>query len=467
MFTIAIVGRPNVGKSTLFNKLVGKELAIVNDYAGVTRDRKEAIGILGNMEFKVIDTAGWNEDPKKNTIESEMVKQTETAIKIADICLFLLDGKDGVQPTDQYFANKLRNFNKNCILLVNKCDTVSLETNFDKEFYKLGFGNPVAISAEHKNGFNLLYDSIEPYYNEYRRKTEELEDLEGKLNNSDNENSNSKDDCKPLQLAIVGRPNSGKSTLINRLLNEDRVITGEEAGITRDSIAIDWEYNGRKIKLIDTAGIRKKRNITEELEKYSVEESMRAIKFAQVVLMMVDANNLFDTQDLAITSILVKEGRGVVFVLNKWDLVEDKHKLMNKAIKIVEENSPELKGCPIIPISAKDGTNIDKLMRAVFSVFADWDKHVPTSKLNQWLRLIESENPPPLFRGQTTRLKYMTQAKTRPPTFALFTNSPNRLESTSYNRFIINRLRKDFNLQNTMVRLILKKADNPYDRGRK
>ncbi len=457
MFTIAIIGRPNVGKSTLFNKLAGKSLAIVNDYAGVTRDRKEAIGNLGPMEFKIIDTAGWDDNPKKNTLESKMVEQTEIAIKIADICLFLVDGKVGIHPTDRYFADKLRSFNKDCILLVNKCDNVSLDSSFEKEFYKLGFGNPIGISAEHKNGFNLLYDSIEPYYDEYYKKTEGLEDLEREYSNNSDEN-------KPLQLAIVGRPNSGKSTLINRLLGENRVITGEKAGITRDSVAIDWEYNGRKIKLIDTAGIRKKRNIDEDLEKFSVEESMRSIKFAQVVLMMIDSRNPFDIQDLSIASILVKEGRGVVFVLNKWDLIEDKHKLMNNAIKSVEENSPELKGCPIVPISAKDGTNIDKLMKAVFNVFIDWNRHIPTSKLNQWLRLIESENPPPLFKGQTTRLKYMTQAKRRPPTFVLFTNSPDRLESTSYNRFIINRLRKDFNLQNTIVRLILKKADNPYDR---
>ena len=456
MFTIAIIGRPNVGKSTLFNKLAGKSLAIVNDYAGVTRDRKEAIGNLGPMEFKIIDTAGWDDNPKKNTLESKMVEQTEIAIKIADICLFLVDGKVGIHPTDRYFADKLRSFNKDCIILVNKCDNVSLDSSFEKEFYKLGFGNPIGISAEHKNGFNLLYDSIEPYYDEYCKKTEGLEDLEQEYSNDSDEN-------KPLKLAIVGRPNSGKSTLINRLLGENRVITGEKAGITRDSVAIDWEYNGRKIKLIDTAGIRKKRNIDEDLEKFSVEESMRSIKFAQVVLMMIDSRNPFDTQDLSIASILVKEGRGVVFVLNKWDLIEDKHKLMNNATKSVEENSPELKGCPIVPISAKDGTNIDKLMKAVFNVFIDWNRHIPTSKLNQWLRLIESENPPPLFKGQTTRLKYMTQAKRRPPTFVLFTNSPDRLESTSYNRFIINRLRKDFNLQNTIVRLILKKADNPYD----
>ncbi len=458
MFTIAIIGRPNVGKSTLFNKLVGKNLAIVKDYIGVTRDRKEAIGNLGPIEFKIIDTAGWVDNSKNETIEIKMLEQIEKAVKMSDICLFLVDGKNGIHPDDQYLAGKLRQIDKKFILLINKCDNINSDLIFDKEFYRLGFGKPIAISAEHKNEFNLIYDAIEPYYNEYIKKIEELENLDDK-NDNDDEN-------KFLKLAVIGRPNSGKSTLINRLLGEERVITGEEAGITRDSIAIDWEYNGRKIKLIDTAGIRKKRNINEDLEKFSVEESIRTIKFAQVVLLMIDSSSPFDTQDLSIASILVKEGRGVVFVLNKWDLIEDKHKLINKAIKVIEENSPELKGCPIVPISAKNGTNIDKLMSSVFKVFADWNKYIATSKLNQWLHIIESENPPPLFKGQTTRLKYITQAKIRPPTFVLFTNSPTKLENTSYNRFIINRLRKDFNLQNTIVRLILKKSKNPYDKKR-
>lgn len=456
MFTIAVIGRPNVGKSTLFNKLVGKSIAIVNDYAGVTRDRKEAIGRIGPMEFKLIDTAGWSINDNKKEFEKKMVEQTEIAIREADLCLFIVDYKSGITETDLTFAEKLRKITTPVILIANKCDT-NKEPIFDKEYYKLGFNLPIPISAEHNNGFNLLYDAIEPFYDKYIEKTKDLEEVESI-------ETTEKRDNTFLQLAIVGRPNAGKSTLINQLLGYDRVITGDEAGITRDSIAIDWEYKGKKIKLIDTAGIRKKRNIDEELEKMSVDESMHSIVFAQVVIMMIDATRAFDEQDLSIISLLIKEGRGVVFALNKWDMVEDKHKFMNESIKIVENNAPELKGCPIVPLSALNGHNIDKLMKAVFDVFKDWDKHIPTAKLNQWLRMVEEDHTPPLFKGRTTRLKYITQAKKRPPTFVLFTNSPDRLKSTNYDRYLINRLREDFNLKNTIVRILLRKAENPYDK---
>ncbi len=456
MFTIAIVGRPNVGKSTLFNKLVGKPIAIVNDYAGVTRDRKEAIGNIGPMEFRVIDTAGWSINDGKKEYEKKMVEQTEVAIKEADLCLFVVDYRSGITEIDLTFAEHLRKIKTPVILLANKYDT-NKEPIFDKEYYKLGFNLPIPVSAEHNNGFNLLYDAIEPYYNKYEERIKDIEEV----NNID---VDEKKEDKPLQIAIVGRPNAGKSTLINQFLGYDRVITGEEAGITRDSIAIDWEYKNRKIKLIDTAGIRKKRNIDENLEKMSVDESMRSIVFAQVVIMMIDATRAFDEQDLSIISILVKEGRGVVFAINKWDMIVDKHKFMNESIKIIEKNVPELKGCPIVPISALNGHNIDKLMNAVFDVFKDWDKHIPTSKLNQWLRMVEEDHTPPLFRGKTTKLKYITQAKRRPPTFVVFTNSPDRLKSTNYDRYLVNRLREDFNLKNTLVRILLRKTENPYDK---
>lgn len=455
MFTIAIVGRPNVGKSTLFNKLAGQALAIVNDFAGVTRDRKETIANLGPMEFKIIDTPGWNFEPSKKSLEYRMVEQTENAIDEADVCLLVVD-KGGITTLDETFANLLRKMKKTTILVINKCDNLKDDFIFDKEFYRLGFKEMIGISAEHKNGFNLLYDVLEPYYNEYKDKEQKIEEA---LKDKTGE--------KPIHLTIVGRPNSGKSTLINQLLGEERVMVGPEAGITRDSIAVDWEYKNKKIKLIDTAGIRKKRNIDEELEKLSVAEAMKSIKFAQVVIMMMDTTCPFDAQDLAITSILVEEGRGVVFALNKWDLVDDKQRVMNGVIKTIESSVPSLKNCPIVPISALNGKNIDKLMEAVFDVFKAWDSHISTAKLNQWLRFVENEHSPPLFKGNKTKLKYITQAKKRPPTFVLFTNSPDRLTQTSYDRFLINRLRSDFKLNDTMVRILLRKAENPYDKGEK
>ena len=455
MFTIAIVGRPNVGKSTLFNKLVGKSIAIVNDYAGVTRDRKEAIGYLGPLKFKIIDTAGWGIDISKDKLEHRMVEQTEIAINEANLCLFMVDKKSGINNIDKSFAEKLRKIKTPVVLVANKCDDNKDNYGFDRELYKLGFGEPVGISAEHKNGFNTLYEAIEPYYDEYQKKVKDLEEV------SDIDVDENSDNV--LQLAIIGRPNSGKSTLINQLLGYDRVITGPEAGITRDSISIDWEYKGKKIKLIDTAGIRKKRNIDEELEKMYVSESIRAINFTQIAIMMIDATRPFDAQDLSILSMLVEEGRGVVLALNKWDMIENKHELMNNAIKLIENNLPDLRGCPIVPLSALNGKNIDKLMDAVFDVFDAWDCHINTSKLNQWLRVVENEHTPPLFKGNTTKLKYITQAKKRPPTFILFTNSPERLKSASYDRFLINRLREDFNLKHTVVRILLRKAENPYE----
>ena len=460
MFTIAIVGRPNVGKSTLFNKLAGQALAIVNDYAGVTRDRKDAIGYLGDMTFRIIDTAGWENDIKKEKLEFRMIEQTEIAVREADLCLFVVDKKEGLTQTDYSFAEKLRKISTPVILLANKCEGFRGDFSFDKEYYKLGFGEPIGISAEHKDGFTFLYEAILPYYTKFQELTKDLQEVKQiDVKNKD-------EDDRAIQLTIVGRPNSGKSTLINQLLGEERVITGAEAGITRDSISIDWEYNGRAIKLVDTAGIRKKKNIVEDLEQMSVNESMRAIRFAQVVIMMVDATTPFDSQDLAIISMLIQEGRGIVFALNKWDLVssvEEKQKIIDNAIATITKAAPEVKGCPIIPISALVGKHMDKLMNAVFEVYNSWNAYISTAKLNNWLKFIQNEHTPPLFKGNIVRLKYITQAKKRPPTFVLFTNSPERLEKTQYDKFIINSLRKDFKLENTVVRLILRKTENPFE----
>jgi GTP-binding protein len=335
------------------------------------------------------------------------------------------------------------------ILVVNKCENSKNDYDFPSEFFQLGFSRPVSISAEHGDSLNLLYDALEPYYD---KSTKELQNADAEVIDG------------ILQIAIIGRPNVGKSTLANRLVGEERLITGSESGITRDSIAIDWEYEGRKIKLVDTAGIRKKYSGENNLEKFSVEKSLRSIVYAQVVVIVVDATELFNVQDLSIASTAMKEGRGIVFALNKWDMVSKdiKHSQMARARETIEKNLSGLGGCPVIPISALNATNLDKLMNAVFTVFNSWDRHIATGKLNRWLKNIEVENIPPLFRGQSTKLKYITQAKKRPPTFVLFTNSPERLEETSYNKFIINRLRKEFMLTDTIVRLLLKKSDNPY-----
>ena len=470
-FTIAIVGRPNVGKSSLFNKLVGRKIAIVNDFAGVTRDRKIESGNLGPMQFDVVDTAGLEYNLTDKQLESRMVKQTEIAVFNADLCLFMVDARVGIQPADKYFAKWLREKNMPVVLVANKSDTLNnRHIAFDTEFYKLGLGDPIPVSAEHNNGFNMLYDAIEPFYDKYQEQFKEVNDIEEKVDIDTEEVDARKDkEDREITIAIVGRPNAGKSTLINTLLQDERVVTGPEAGITRDAIAIKWKYKNKDIKLIDTAGIRKKHNIDTDLEKFAVEDSFRAIRFAQIVVMMIDAKSPFDVQDIAIANAIVNEGRGVIFAINKWDAIEEKNKqkFMNDAINLIEQKVSNVKGCPLIPISALYSKNIDKLVDSCLLVYEEWNKYIKTSDLNNWLRQIENEHTPPLFRGKSVKLKYMTQAKKRPPTFVLFTNSPERLEKTSYSKFLINRLREDFKLKNTVVRLLLRKSENPFDKKKK
>ncbi len=483
-FTIAVVGRPNVGKSSLFNKLVGRKIAIVNDFAGVTRDRKVEKASLGPLKFDVVDTAGLEYNLTDKQLENRMVKQTEIAVFNADLCLFVVDGRLGVQPADKYFAKWLREKNIPTILVANKMDSLKgNEKVFDADFYKLGLGEPIPISAEHNNGFNMLYDAIEPFHDKYQEEYKNITNIDEKVDidtdNLDNEgniikengkeknNSNHKDSMedREITIAIVGRPNAGKSTLINTILKDERVVTGPEAGITRDAISINWNYKGKDIKLIDTAGIRKKHNIDSDLEKFAVEDSFRAVRFAQIVIMMIDSTSPFDTQDLAIANKIIQEGRGVIFALNKWDTIseKEKHSFMNNAINLLEQKASQVKGCPIVPISALYSKNIDKLIDACLLVYKEWNVYIKTSDLNNWLREIEKEHTPPLFRGSVVKLKYITQAKRRPPSFVLFTNSPERLEKTSYSKFLVNRLRNDFDLKNTIVRLILRKTENPFD----
>jgi len=465
-FTIAIIGRPNVGKSTLFNKLVGRQFAIVDDIPGVTRDRREAMGSLGELEFKVIDTAGLEYDIAEEKLEKRMMEQTEIGVLEADLCLLVVDGRAGVNAVDKHFAQWLRKKGKETVLVANKCEGKDYGYGFGNEYYSLGFGEPVAISAEHKEGFNTLYEVIEPIYDKYKDQLSDLEvesgadidekgEIEGEVN----------DEEKHIQIAIVGRPNAGKSTLINRLIGKERLITGAEAGITRDSISIEWEYDGKPIYLIDTAGIRKKSNITQKLEKLSLENSFRAIRYAHLIIVLIDANTTLeegiDKQDLAIASMAIDEGRGVVFGINKWDEIKHKDEVITEVRYRLEKSLPNVKGLPIVPISGLKGINIDKLMKETLRVYDAWNKHIPTAKLNTWLRETTVQHAPPMFKGRATKLKYMTQAKKRPPTFVVFANNISKIKG-AYERYLINQLRKDFKIM-CPVRMIFKKSENPYE----
>ncbi|MDR1495069.1 MAG: ribosome biogenesis GTPase Der [Rickettsiales bacterium] len=451
MFTLAIAGRTNVGKSTLFNRLCGKALALVKNHRGVSRDRNEAAGSIGSMDFRVIDTAGWEGDSSESSLEHKMTRQSEVAIVEADVCLFMVDGREGVTEMDKMLAQRLRVLGIPTILLINKCEAMRARKGFDNEFYKLGFKVIVPMSVEHNEGMNLLYDALEPYYGKYIEENRDYGEESG--------------DDEPIRVIVLGQPNVGKSTLINRMLEQERLLTSPEAGTTRDSVVIDWRWGGRKIKIVDTAGIRKKYKAGPELEQLAVAKSLWNLNYAHVVVLVLDALEPFGRQDLSLASrVIEEEGRGLVFALNKADLVKD-WKKEEQLIKIAVDGNPRiLDGVPIVPISAKEGFNLEELMKAVFKVFESWNKRMPTGKLNRWLREVEVEHTPPLFRGRPTRLKYIRQIKTRPPTFVLSTNSPGTLrEKTTYSWFLSNRLKKDFDMRDTPIRLVLKKAKNPYD----
>lgn len=442
--TVAIVGRPNVGKSTLFNRLVGKRLALVDDTPGVTRDRREGQGRLGPLGFRVIDTAGL-EDVRDDSLPARMRRQTEAAIADADVVLFVVDARAGLTPLDRHFADLVRKTGKPVICLANKCEGRGGEMG-RMEAYGLGLGDPVAISAEHGEGMSEFYDALEQALG--APADEERVEEEG---------------GKPLLLAVVGRPNVGKSTLVNRLLGEERQLTGPEAGITRDTVSIDWLWNGRPVRLHDTAGLRRKAKVQDKLEKLSVADTLRAVQFAEVVILVIDAQSGFERQDLSIADLIVREGRALVIAVNKIDAAADRDAALQAVSDALERSLPQARGVPVIPLSAMTGRGVEKLLPAVFQVFDIWNRRISTNVINRWLEDALSRNPPPTDKGRRVKIRFASQVKTRPPTFALFTNRPESVPD-SYLRFLTNDLRSTFELDGVPLRLLLRKRDNPFDR---
>ena len=458
-FTVAIVGRPNVGKSTLFNRLVGKKLAIVDDQPGVTRDRRFGAAHLGDLDFAVVDTAGL-EDVADESLESRMREQTEAAVKEADVALLLIDARQGITPLDEHFARRLRKTRTPVLLVANKCESKAAEGGINEGF-RLGLGHPIPISAEHGQGLSDLYDALEPYAKKAKPKTDD----EGMAVDAELEAlpDDDADAPKHLQMAIIGRPNVGKSTLVNRLLDEQRLLTGPEAGITRDSIAIDWEWQGRPVRLIDTAGLRRRAKVVDKLERLSGADTRRAIQYAHVVVLVLDANDMLEKQDLTIARQVIEEGRALVIAANKWDAVEGKVEAVAKLRDRIDYSLPQVKGVPVVTISGMTGKNLDKLMEAVFKIYDLWNKRVSTSQLNRWLSEITQMHPPPLVNRRRIKIRYMTQIKTRPPTFILFAAKAEELPD-SYHRYLTNSIRETFGMEGIPIRLNVRRTDNPFDK---
>lgn len=446
---VAIIGRPNVGKSTLFNRLVGKRLALVDDQPGVTRDRREGEANLLGLEFVIIDTAGY-EDEDAATLPGRMRQQTESAVAVADVALFMIDSRAGLTPLDEEIARWLRTSDTPIIVVANKAEGKAGETGVI-EAMALGLGDPIPLSAEHGEGVVDLFEALRPHVD--RPQDEPIEDAD----------EDSPD--APLKLAIIGRPNAGKSTLINRMVGEDRLITGPEAGITRDSISVPWEWEGRAVKLIDTAGMRKKARVQEKLEKLSVMDALRSIDFAEVVILLIDATRGLEVQDLKIADRALQEGRALVIALNKWDVAENASSLFNGVKGALEEGLAQAKGVPLMTVSGATGKGIDALMKVAFETREAWSSRVSTGALNRWFERAIETNPPPAPGGNRIKPRYITQNKSRPPSFILFGTRVDQLPE-SYRRYLINGLRREFGFGAVPVRLSMRSPKNPFDHSK-
>ncbi|MCF3973696.1 ribosome biogenesis GTPase Der [Paracoccus salsus] len=467
-FTLAIVGRPNVGKSTLFNRLVGKRLALVDDQPGVTRDLREGAGRLGDLRFVVIDSAGL-EMADDDSLQGRMRRLTERAVDEADICLFVIDARVGVTAADEYFAEILRRRAKHVIVAANKAEGRAGESGAI-EAYGLGLGEPLRISAEHGEGLDDLYSVLAPLADSVEAARpapiEAATDVD--LSEEDAESGEGAEEWRPseerpLQLAVIGRPNAGKSTLINKIIGEDRLLTGPEAGITRDSISVLTEFMGTPMRIFDTAGMRKRARVVDKVEKLSVADGLRAVRFAEVVVVLLDVAIPFEQQDLRIADFAETEGRAVVVAANKWDLEDDKPHKLNELRASFEKLLPQLKGAPLVTVSAKTGKGLDRLHAAVLKAHEVWNRRISTAKLNRWLEAMTESHPPPAPGGRRIRLRYMTQVKTRPPAFIVKATYTDKLPD-SYQRYLINGLRADFDMPGTPIRLFFRDqgGDNPY-----
>lgn len=444
---VALVGRPNVGKSTLFNRLSIRKKAIVHDLAGVTRDRKYSDARIGPMEFTVVDTPGLEEAPE-GKLEYRMMQQTMVAIAEADLVCLIIDNEVGVTPEDKFFAEFVRKYSKKHILIANKSER---RFNHDKDYYSIGFGTPIPVSAEHGQGMAYLYEAIAEQIN-----TEDGEKISNPITG----------DC--LQIVVSGRPNAGKSTFVNAIIGDERMLTGPEAGLTRESVEIAWKYNDQDIKLIDTAGLRKRSNVTKSLEKMSTGDAIGSIKFANTVILMLDATMALEHQDLTIANYVIDQGRSLVIAINKWDLIRNKRDYEIELAYQLEKYLPQVTGVPVVYLSAIDKKGTTEVLDKCIDIYKLWNKKISTSKLNDWLSFALERHPLPIHKklGRRVRIKYMTQTKTRPPTFKLFTNDPASI-TDAYKRFLTNTMRKDFGLPGVPIRFQFVKSDNPYAPGKK